>query len=205
MYREYKLTKILIMLDNIKKYRVLLASQSPRRRELMGMLDIPFETVRLTGVDESFPQEMDAVDVPGYLARKKAMACRDLIKDNELVITADTVVILDNVIYGKPFDEEQAVQMLMTLQGRTHQVVTGVSVTTKERSLDFSVSTDVTFGPLSEEEARFYVRHYRPLDKAGAYGIQEWIGCAAVEGINGSFYNVMGLPVQRLYKELKAF
>ncbi len=205
MYREYKLTKILIMLDNIKKYRVLLASQSPRRRELMGMLDIPFETVRLTGVDESFPQEMDAVDVPGYLARKKAMACRDLIKDNELVITADTVVILDNVIYGKPFDEEQAVQMLMTLQGRTHQVVTGVSVTTKERSLDFSVSTDVTFGPLSEEEARFYVTHYRPLDKAGAYGIQEWIGCAAVEGINGSFYNVMGLPVQRLYKELKAF
>lgn len=193
------------MLDNITKYRVLLASQSPRRRELMGMLDIPFETVRLEGVDESFPMEMDAVEVPGYLARKKASACRDLIKENELVITADTVVILDNIIYGKPFDEEQAVQMLLTLQGRTHQVVTGVSVTTKERTLDFSVSTDVTFGPLSEEEARFYVTHYRPLDKAGAYGIQEWIGCAAVEGINGSFYNVMGLPVQRLYRELQNF
>ncbi|MDE7159960.1 MAG: Maf family nucleotide pyrophosphatase [Muribaculaceae bacterium] len=189
----------------LKNYKVLLASRSPRRRELLGMLDIPFECVRVEGVDETFPPEMNAVDVPGYLARKKASACRDLIKDDELVITADTVVILDNTIYGKPYNEEQAVDMLMTLQGRTHQVVTGVSVTTKEKSIDFSVSTDVTFGTLTREEAEYYVKRYHPLDKAGAYGIQEWIGCVAVERIDGSFYNVMGLPVQRLYKELKKF
>lgn len=185
--------------------RVLLASQSPRRRELLGMLDIPFETVRLDDVEEVYPDTLPALEVPGYLARLKGEAARRAVREDEVVITADTVVILDGRIYGKPHDEEEAVRMLMTLAGRTHQVATGVAIASADRSVDFTVVTDVTFAPLTEEDARYYVTRYRPLDKAGAYGIQEWIGCVAVERIDGSFYNVMGLPVQRLYRELKPF
>ena len=191
------------MLENIKKYNVILASKSPRRKELLAMLDIPFEIRVKDGIDESYPEDMPAVEVAEFLARLKGKAYAADIKDNEMVITADTIVILDNKIYGKPKDEKDAVEMLMKLQGKTHTVVSGVCVATKEKILNFTTCTYVTFAPLSRDEAAWYVEKYRPLDKAGAYGIQEWIGCAAVAGIDGSFYNVMGLPVHQLYKVLK--
>lgn len=168
------------------------------------MLDVEFSVIRLEGVEEVWPSDLPALEVPGFLARLKGEAARRVIAPDALVITADTVVINDGRIYGKPHTEEEAVEMLLSLAGHTHQVATGVALVTRERMRDFTVVTDVTFAPLSREEAEYYVRKYRPLDKAGAYGIQEWIGCAAVERIDGSFYNVMGLPVHRLYKELKS-
>lgn len=191
------------MLENLKKYNVILASKSPRRKELLEMLDIPFEIHTKDGIDETYPEDLPAEKVAEYLSRLKGNAYAADIRDNELYITADTVVILDGKIYGKPKDEEDAIEMLMTLQGRTHTVVTGVTITTKNSMESFSTHTGVTFAEISREEASFYVRKYKPLDKAGAYGIQEWIGCAAVAGIDGSFYNVMGLPVHQLYKALK--
>ncbi|MDE6649896.1 MAG: Maf family nucleotide pyrophosphatase [Muribaculaceae bacterium] len=191
------------MLKNLKKYNIILASKSPRRKELLAMLDIPFEIKVKDVIDESYPADMPVVEVPEYLARIKGRAYSADIKGNDMVITADTVVILDDVIYGKPHDEEDAVEMLMRLQGRTHTVASGVCVATKEKIKSFTVCTAVTFAPISREEAAWYVDRYRPLDKAGAYGIQEWIGCAAVAAIDGSFYNVMGLPVHQLYKVLK--
>ncbi|MBD5261227.1 MAG: septum formation protein Maf [Bacteroides sp.] len=191
------------MLDNISKYDVVLASKSPRRKELLGMLDVPFEIRVKDGIDESYPPDMPAVEVAEYLSRLKGKAYAEEIKGNEMVITADTIVILDGRIYGKPKDASDAIDMLMQLQGRTHIVASGVCVATKEKIVSFTTTTEVTFAPLSREEAAWYVEKYRPLDKAGAYGIQEWIGCAAVARIDGSFYNVMGLPVHQLYNVLK--
>ena len=191
------------MLGNLKKYDIILASKSPRRKELLEMLDVPF-TIRVKdGIDESYPAAMPAVEVPEFLSRLKGKAYAEDIKYNEMVITADTVVILDGVIYGKPKDEKDAVDMLMQLQGRTHTVASGVCVATIDKIVSFTTTTEVTFAPLSRKEAEWYVAKYRPLDKAGAYGIQEWIGCAAVARIDGSFYNVMGLPVHQLYNVLK--
>ena len=191
------------MLDNIRKYNVVLASKSPRRKELLGMLDVPFEIRVKDGIDESYPADMPAVEVSEYLSRLKGKAYAEDIRENELVITADTIVILDGKIYGKPKNEDDAIYMLMQLQGRTHIVASGVCVATKEKIVSFTTTTEVTFAQLSREEATWYVEKYRPLDKAGAYGIQEWIGCAAVARIDGSFYNVMGLPVHQLYNVLK--
>ena len=191
------------MLDNIRKYDVVLASKSPRRKELLGMLDVPFEIRVKDGIDESYPADMPAVEVAEYLSRLKGKAYAEDIRENEMVITADTIVILDGKIYGKPKNEDNAIDMLMQLQGRTHIVASGVCVATKEKIVSFTTTTEVTFAPLSREEATWYVEKYRPLDKAGAYGIQEWIGCAAVARIDGSFYNVMGLPVHQLYNVLK--
>ena len=191
------------MLDNIRKYNVVLASKSPRRKELLGMLDVPFEIRVKDGLDESYPADMPAVEVSEYLSRLKGKAYAEDIRENELVITADTIVILDGKIYGKPKNEDDAIYMLMQLQGRTHIVASGVCVATKEKIVSFTTTTEVTFAQLSREEATWYVEKYRPLDKAGAYGIQEWIGCAAVARIDGSFYNVMGLPVHQLYNVLK--
>lgn len=191
------------MLDNIRKYDVVLASKSPRRKELLGMLDVPFEIRVKDGIDESYPADMPAVEVAEYLSRLKGKAYAEDIRENEMVITADTIVILDGKIYGKPKNEDDAIDMLMQLQGRTHIVASGVCVATKEKIVSFTTTTEVTFAPLSREEAKWYVEKYRPLDKAGAYGIQEWIGCAAVARIDGSFYNVMGLPVHQLYNVLK--
>ncbi|MDE6058049.1 MAG: Maf family nucleotide pyrophosphatase [Muribaculaceae bacterium] len=191
------------MLDNIRKYDVVLASKSPRRKELLGMLDVPFEIRVKDGIDESYPADMPAVEVAEYLSRLKGKAYAEDIRENELVITADTIVILDGKIYGKPKNEDDAIDMLMQLQGQTHIVASGVCVATKEKIVSFTTTTEVTFAPLSREEATWYVGKYRPLDKAGAYGIQEWIGCAAVARIDGSFYNVMGLPVHQLYNVLK--
>lgn len=193
------------MLDNLKKYNILLASKSPRRRELMQQLRVPFNIVSVGGIDEKYPDDIAPLEAALYVSKVKADACRRLIGDNELIITADTMVVLGDRIMGKPHDPEQAVEMLMDLSGRTHQVTTGVTVTTRDKQVSFTSVTDVSFAEISEEEARYYVNNYSPLDKAGAYGIQEWIGCVAVAGINGSYYNVMGLPVHRLYQELKKF
>lgn len=193
------------MLDNLRKYDILLGSKSPRRRELLSQLRIPFNIIGLGNVDETYPDDMPRHEVPEFLARKKAQAYSRALHDNELIITADTVVILDNVIYGKPHDAVDAKRMLRRLSGRTHQVVTGVAVTTADRTESFSCTTDVEFADIPDEAIDYYVDTFHPLDKAGAYGIQEWIGCVAVKGLNGSYYNVMGLPVHRLFELLRTF
>ncbi len=193
------------MLNNLEKYKILLASKSPRRRELLEMLRIPFNIITIGGIDESYPSEIPLLEVPEYVSEKKADAFRRNICDNELIITADTMVICDNEILGKPKDSEDAKRMLRLLAGRTHQVATGVTIATAEKRTSFTTVSEVTFGELTDEEIEYYVENYQPLDKAGAYGIQEWIGAVAVSGINGSFYNVMGLPVHRLFQELRYF
>lgn len=191
------------MLNNLKDYHILLASNSPRRRELLGGLDIEYDVVALPEVDESYPDGIGPNDIPIYIACQKANAYKSHTQDNTLLITADTIVWLDGVVYGKPTDEEDAVNMLKILSGKTHQVITGVCLTTKSYQHSFSVVSDVSFAVLSEEEIRYYVSKYKPYDKAGSYGVQEWIGYIGVKEIQGSFYNVMGLPIQRLYQELK--
>ena len=192
-------------LENLKKYHIILASNSPRRRELLAGLGIDFEVKTLSGIDESYPCDLNSDMIAQYISQKKAEAYKSLIVDNEMVITSDTIVLLDGKVYGKPADEADACRMLGDLSGRTHKVITGVCINTRERSCAFHVVTEVEFAPLSSDEIEYYVTHFKPLDKAGAYGIQEWIGSVAVRAINGSFYNVMGLPVQRLYAELKSF
>ena len=187
------------------KYKVLLASKSPRRREILNLLKIPFTVVTIEGIDESYPRDMDPDKVSEYISNKKADEYIKRITDDELVITADTVVICDGKILGKPKGEEDAIKMLQFLSGKTHKVTTGVTVITKEKKVSFSSETYVTFADLTEDEIRYYVDVYHPYDKAGAYGIQEWIGAVAVAKIDGSFYNVMGLPVHRLYQVLKQF
>ena len=194
---------LLFMLDNIKKYKVILASASPRRKELMQGLDLEFEVRALPCVDESFPDTLQGGDIPLYISKKKADAYRPFMADDELVITADTIVWLDGVALGKPADEEEARRMLGNMSGKTHSVFTGVAITTKEVQLSFVAQSDVTFATLSGEEIDYYIAKYRPMDKAGAYGAQEWIGYIGMSNIVGSYFNVMGLPVQRLYSELK--
>ena len=193
------------MLENLEKYHILLASKSPRRRELLSDLRIPFSPISLGGIDESYPEDMPKTEVPQYIANQKADAYLENISGNEMIITADTLVIKDEKVYGKPKNSSEAVQMLKELSGKVHTVITGVCILTADRRTSFTSETEVKFAELSEEDITYYVENYLPLDKAGAYGIQEWIGCIAVEWINGSFYNVMGLPVHRLYQELKLF
>ena len=185
--------------------KIVLASNSPRRKELLAGLDIPFEVRVLDNIDESYPETLPTKEIAGYISKKKADAYRQTMADDELIITADTIVVLGQEVMGKPKDDEEARRMLRELSGKTHQVITGVCLTTKDKQSNFSVETDVTFKTLSEEEIDYYAAHYRPLDKAGAYGIQEWIGHIGVTGLNGSYFNVMGLPVQRIYEALKAF
>ena len=191
------------MLDNLSNYHIILASNSPRRRELLAGLGLDFEVRVLSDIDESYPVQLMPVNVAKYIAHLKAQAYWDTLADDELLITADTVVVADKTILGKPTDAEDAKRMLRLLSGRAHQVITGVCLVTKLQWREFCVSTDVTFKQLSAEEIDFYIEHYRPYDKAGAYGIQEWIGYIGVTGLDGSYYNVMGLPVQRIYTELQ--
>lgn len=186
-------------------YNIILCSNSPRRKELLAGLDLKFTTKVINDIDESYPADLPADCVPEYLSRKKAEAYKAVISGNDLAITADTVVILGSRVLGKPCDEAEAKAMLHLLSGRKHHVVTGVSLTTVARQRHFSVSTEVTFKSLTDEEIDYYVSRYKPLDKAGAYGIQEWIGYVGISSINGSYYNVMGLPVQRIYEELHRF
>lgn len=187
---------------NNKSYKIILASNSPRRKELLAGLGLPFEVRVLNGIDESFPSSLPVSDVALYIAGKKADAYRINMSSDELIITADTIVIVGDEILGKPHDEADAVRMLREISGRTHQVTTGVCLVAEGWERRFSVTTDVTFKTLSDEEIHYYIDHYHPYDKAGAYGIQEWIGYIGVTGLNGSYYNVMGLPVQRIYEAL---
>lgn len=209
------------------KYKVILASNSPRRRELLGGLDIPFEVKVIKGIDESYPADLDVYQVAQYISHKKAEAYRSLFDKGApgsilggndetplLVLTADTVVIAPTeeeqddqegrgVILGKPKDTDDAKRMLHMLSGKTHHVVTGVCLTTAKEQRQFSVVTEVTFKSLADEEIEYYVARYKPFDKAGAYGIQEWIGYVGCTGMKGSYFNVMGLPVQKIYEELR--
>lgn len=191
------------MLSHLNKYHIILASASPRRRQLLSGLGIDFEVRTLAGIDESYPDHLQGEAIAAYISKAKAEAYRATLAPNDLVITADTIVSVDGNVLGKPANEAEAHQMLQLLSGRTHEVVTGVTLMTKSQQQTFTATTSVTFAPLTEAEITHYVTHYRPLDKAGAYGIQEWIGMIAVESIQGSYFNVMGLPVQRLYKALR--
>lgn len=184
-------------------YQIILASNSPRRKELLSGLGLNYEVRTLPGIDESYPDTLQGEEIPVYISSKKASAYLDALKDNELLITADTIVWLDGRVLGKPADEKEACQMLRDLSGKTHQVITGVTLATTTFQKSFASVSQVTFAPLSEEEISYYVNHYHPMDKAGSYGVQEWIGFIGVERIEGSYFNVMGLPVQRLYRELK--
>lgn len=184
------------------QYKIILASNSPRRRELLGGLGIDFEVRVLKDIDESFPSNLPALEVAQYIAVKKAAAYNP--SDGELILTADTIVVVGEEILGKPHDAADARRMLRLLSGRTHQVVTGVCLSTADKHRSFSVVSDVEFKQLSEEEIDYYVDRYRPFDKAGAYGIQEWIGYIGVTSLRGSYFNVMGLPIQRIYEELRA-
>ena len=180
--------------------KIILASNSPRRKELLGGLGVDFEVKVLKGVDESYPESLPATNVAEYIEAETAAAYT--VKDDELLITADTVVIVGRDILGKPADAADACGMLRELSGKTHHVVTGVCLTTSKEQRRFSVTTDVTFKQLSDAEINYYVDKYKPYDKAGAYGIQEWIGYIGVTALSGSYYNVMGFPVQRVYEEL---
>ncbi len=181
--------------------KIILASNSPRRKELLAGLGYDFEVKVKKGIDESYPQNLPVTDVAEYISRKKASAYA--VGSDEILITADTVVVLGDTVLGKPKDADDAARMLHTLSGNTHQVITGCCIKTAETEKHFSVVTDVTFRELSDEEIDTYISRYKPYDKAGSYGIQEWIGYIGVTSINGSYFNVMGLPVQRIYDTLQ--
>lgn len=191
------------MLNNLEKYDVVLGSNSPRRRELLDDMGVKFRVEAIKGIDENYPASLPVEEIPVYLARVKADG--HPLKPAELLITADTVVVLDEAVLGKPASETEAHSMLRALSGRAHRVISGVCVTTATRQESFADTSIVHFAELSDEEIDYYVNNYRPLDKAGAYGIQEWIGNIGISGINGDFYNVMGLPTRKLYQLLKTF
>ena len=191
------------MRGNLDKSQIILASNSPRRKELMSGLGVNYVVRTLPDVDESYPADLAGAEIPEYISREKADAYRSIMQPGELLITADTIVWLDGKVLGKPEGREGAVEMLRSLSGKSHQVFTGVCLTTTEWQKSFTAASDVEFDVLSEEEIRYYVDKYQPMDKAGAYGVQEWIGYIGVKSISGSFYNIMGLPIQKLYGELK--
>ena len=194
-----------MLLDKFKNYEVVLASGSPRRQQLLAEMDIPFR-VETKPVEETFPQDLSPEKAAAYLCRLKSRAFTDKdLKKNTLLITADTIVALENRILGKPANVKEAAEMLRQLSGRKHEVITGVCLRLQDKMKIFTASTHVWFKVLPEEEIDYYVSEYKPLDKAGAYGIQEWIGHAAIHKIKGSYFNVMGLPTHRLYEELKRF
>lgn len=185
------------------KNRLVLASNSPRRKELLRGLGIDFEVRLIRDIDESYPAALPVNDVAVLISKAKAAAYLDTMAENEVVLTADTVVVCDGQILGKPQDAEDARRMLGLLSGKSHEVITGVTLSTLQWQRSFAVTTVVWFKELTADEIGFYVDSYRPFDKAGAYGIQEWIGYVGVQRIEGSYFNVMGLPVQRIYEELK--
>ena len=199
------------MLEDLKKYSVVLASNSPRRKELLSGLGVNFSVKTLPDVDESFPDTLKGEEIPLFIARKKADAYKMLfssVTSNEveeplLVITADTIVWIEDEVLGKPANATEARAMLSKLSGKKHQVITGVCLTTASWQKSFAAVSEVQFSSLTEEEMDYYIHNYCPYDKAGAYGVQEWIGFIGVESIQGSYFNVMGLPIQRLYWELK--
>ena len=189
---------------NLESYEIILASKSPRRQQLLRDLGLTF-SIQSMDIPEVFPEGLGMTEVPVYLAELKAEAFRPILKDNQLVITADTIVCLDGQVMNKPSDYSDGFRMLRDLSGKKHQVLTGVCLLTTEKKVSFYASTDVWFKDLSDEEIHYYLENFHPYDKAGAYGIQEWIGYIGIHHIEGSFYNVMGLPVQSLYEHLKLF
>jgi septum formation protein len=192
------------MITRFDKYRIILASRSPRRQQLLKDLGLTFEVVGID-YDESFPENLNGEDAAIYLAKGKSNSFRNKLSDNEIVITADTIVWCNNQALGKPVDYQDARRMIRELSGNTHEVITGVNLLSAKKEVAFCESTKVTFEKLSDEEVDFYIHEFKPFDKAGAYGIQEWIGIAACSRIEGSYFNVVGLPVQRLYRELQEF
>ena len=193
------------MFENLAKYQIILASNSPRRKELLAGLGLSFQVRTIKGIDESYPDTLGSLEIPLHIARKKADAYRPTMAVNELLITADTIVWTFDGVVGKPKNRVDAHAMLRSLSDHVHQVITGVCITTLDRQIGFSVESSVSFARLSDEEINYYLDRFQPYDKAGSYGIQEWIGYIGVKAIHGSFYNVMGLPVQRLYQELRRF
>ena len=193
------------MFENLSKYHIVLASQSPRRREMLAHVGLAFEVRVLHDEDESYHAGIAGEEIARHIACQKAKRYRRTRASDELVVTADTIVCIDNMMLGKPADENEAYEMLRLLSGRQHEVITAFAVTTKERFECQSVVTKVKFAELTEDMIRYYITHYKPYDKAGAYGIQEWIGYVGVENVEGSFFNVVGLPVQRLVNLLMTF
>ena len=193
------------MLSNLKKYHIILASKSPRRQELLRGMGVDFE-ILTKETPENYPSDLPLDEVPKYLSLQKSLAFNDdELPADYLLITSDTVVICEGEILGKPKDREDASRMLQLLSGKTHHVVTGVTVRSAEKTVSFAVRSNVTFAQLDAEEIDYYIEHCKPYDKAGAYGIQEWIGYVGISGLEGSFYNVMGLPTRKLYQCLKEF
>jgi septum formation protein len=190
--------------DNLANYRIILASRSPRRQQLLRDLGLEFDVV-IKEYSETYPENLNGEEIARYVARQKAISFRNEISDNEIVIAADTIVWCNNMVLGKPLNYEDAIRILKEISGNTHEVITGVSLFSLSGEVTFSESTKVTFEPLSDEEIVYYVDKFKPYDKAGAYGIQEWIGIIACSHIDGSYFNVVGLPVQRLYAELQKF
>jgi septum formation protein len=193
-----------MFLQNLEKYEIILASKSPRRQQLLNDLGLNF-TVQSMDIPEVFPENLGMTEVPVYLAELKAEAFRPQLKDNQLLITADTIVWLDGHVLNKPADYNEGFRMLSDLSGKKHQVITGVCLLSARKKISFYALTDVWFKQLSDTEINYYLEHYKPYDKAGAYGIQEWIGYVGINHIEGSFFNVMGLPVQSVYEHLKTF
>ncbi len=190
--------------DLLKSYRIILASRSPRRQELLKELGVGFDIV-IRDFEETFPGGLNGEEIARYVSHSKAASFREEMADNEIVITADTIVWCNNQVLGKPVDKQDAIRILKEISGNTHEVITGVSLFSKDKEVTFSVSTKVTFEELSDVDINYYIDKYKPYDKAGAYGIQEWIGIIACSRIEGSYFNVVGLPVQRLYKEIQNF
>lgn len=193
------------ILENIKGYNIKLASASPRRKELLCQLGINFSIAKNINIDETYPTDLPIENVAQYISEKKAKAHLKYASDNDLIITADTVVINNGLVLGKPANESEAIIMLKSLSGHSHIVITAVTISTTHKQISFSAKTEVEFAQLDDFEIEEYVNHFHPTDKAGAYGIQEWIGCIGIKNITGSYYNVMGLPLHRLYTELKHF
>jgi septum formation protein len=191
--------------DLLNDYKVILASQSPRRQHLLTEIGIPYEILANHDIEETYPDGLSKEEIPVYLARLKARAAMPVIPDKTLLITADTIVWLDGQVVNKPVDHDDAIRILQRLSGNMHEVITGVCLTLPDKQHTFFASTFVYFSNLTESEIMYYIDKWQPLDKAGAYGIQEWIGYIGIERIEGSYFNVMGLPVQKLYQELKLF
>jgi len=194
-----------MLLDKIKKYNVYLASQSPRRHLLLEQMGINFNIATSIQVNENFPDILKAEEIPMYLSEKKSDAYKSLLKDNRLLITADTIVWQNNKVLPKPSNEAEAIKILKLLSNNFHEVITGITIRTVDKLNTFYCSTKVWFRAINQEEINYYVKNFKPFDKAGAYGIQEWIGISAIEKIEGSYYNIMGLPTQKLYVVLDKF
>jgi septum formation protein len=191
-------------IEDINRYRIILASRSPRRQQLLHELGLKFEVVTRSWT-EKYPRHLKGAKIALYVAGGKAKAFQSEVKDNEIVITADTIVWCNNKVLGKPVSTADARKILHEISGNTHEVITGVCLLSAVKQTSFFSSTKVTFNELSDEEIEYYISNFNPFDKAGAYGIQEWIGIAACSRIEGSYFNVMGLPVEQVYRELQKF